>query len=166
MLASKQHEFMNQRTVTIGYVPLRNDWEREGVEVRVGIDIVRDTEGVVELIRVDQLQSECGVRGSMRPGNVCWGAALPGHGDLEEEGLRPRSEGKSGKAAGRCWQWAPVKIIRAPQWCAKTDLYLTANMVGPLAGKKVVAGKASLERGRETTQDGWSWAGCRHRLLF
>ena len=39
-------------------IPLRNDWERKGSEVRSGIDIVRDTEGVVELICIDQLESE------------------------------------------------------------------------------------------------------------
>ena len=37
----------------------------------------------------------------MRPGDVCGRAALPAHGDLEEESLGPGDEGKGGNAAGR-----------------------------------------------------------------
>ena len=36
-------------------IPLRDDWEREGGEVRGRVDVVRDTEGIVKLIRVCQL---------------------------------------------------------------------------------------------------------------
>ena len=36
-------------------IPLRNDRERKGVEIGGRVDVVRNTEGIVELIRVDQL---------------------------------------------------------------------------------------------------------------
>ena len=66
------------------YVPFRNHTELEGSKVRRGLEVVGDAERVVELIRVDELESKHRVGGRICPGDVDFGAARPVDGNLEE----------------------------------------------------------------------------------